>query len=198
MTCEPLAHRPVVMLRTVVELRARWLAFATGLGLAACAATTARPVRVIDCTQGDYCGVLDERPAPAWSPRHEGLYQRGVRSILMAMACGRMPSRGQRLAYVAERDLSVSCAGSHVQIRRVKDREAGNRLLGAGRVDFVVEFDKAKASLVRGGIEVPLSASYYGRAGRAGADARLEGIDTYLVVETETTAEARLVARATL
>jgi hypothetical protein len=116
----------------------------------------------------------------------------------MEMACGRMLDRGHRLAYVAEDDLSVSCAGSHVQIRRVKDREAGNRLLGAGRIDHMVEFERAKASLVRGGIEVPVSASYYGKPGRAGADARLEGIDSYLIVQTETMAEARLVARATL
>jgi hypothetical protein len=116
----------------------------------------------------------------------------------MEMACGRMLARGHRLAYVAEDDLSVSCAGSRVQIRRVRDRDAGDRLLGAGRIDYLVEFEKAKASLVRGGIEVPLSASFYGRPRRAGADARLEGIDSYLIVETDTAAEARLVARATL
>ena len=172
------------------------LAFCLALPLVSCASTTAPPMRVVDCTQGEYCGELNDWPGPSWSKRHEALYWQGVRSILQEMACGRIAARGRRLAYVAHDDLSVSCEAGPTQIRHVKDRDDGNKLLAAGRVDYVVEFDRANAAMVRGGIEVPLSASFYGKARRRGADSQLEGMDTYLIVQTDTMAEVRLVSRA--
>jgi hypothetical protein len=175
-------------------LRAHLLAFSLGLPLLSCASGN-RPMRLVDCTQGDYCGVLHETPDSSWSPKHEALYWRGVRSILQEMACGPMGNRGRKLAYVAAEDLSVSCSSGSARARRVRTRDDGDKLLGAGQVDYVVEFDRANPSMLRGGTEVPISASYYGRAGR---DSRLEGVDTYLVVQTDTLAEVRLVSRAAL
>jgi hypothetical protein len=113
------------------------------------------------------------------------------------MACGKMVSRGRRLAYVAADDLSVPCTPGPAQIQHVKNRDDGNRLLAAGRIDYVVEFERANASRVSDGIEVPLSASFYGRTRKTGTDSRLEGMDNYLIVQTEATTEVRLVSRAT-
>jgi hypothetical protein len=168
------------------------LPFLVGLLLLSCASSS-RPLRFVDCTQGEYCGVLDETPDPSWSSKHQALYLRGVRSILQQMACGSVGRR--KLAYVAEADLSLSCPSGTIGVRRVQTRDDGNKLLGARQVDYVVEFDRANPSAVRGGTEVPISASYYGRAGR---ESRLEGVDTYLVVQTDTMAEVRLVSRAAL
>lgn len=176
----------------------RLLLFFLGLSALSCASTSARPLRVVDCTQGDYCDTLHEWPAPAWSNQHEALYRRGVGSILRGMACGKITARGSKLAYVAHDDLPVSCGSSRTELRRVKDRADGDRLLRAGRIDYVVEFEKANATMVSGGIEVPFSASYYGKPATAKADSRLEGVDTYLVVETDKMAEVRLVSRAAL
>jgi hypothetical protein len=173
------------------------LASSFALLLLSCAATTKRPLRFVDCIEAEYCHQLDDWPAPSWSGKHETLYWRGVRSILQAMACGQMAARGRRLAYVARDDLSVSCASGHARIHHVKDRDDGNRLLAAGQVDFVVEFERASAAMVRGGIGVPLSASYYGRVRRSGTGSRLEGMANYLAVQTDRMAEVRLVSRAT-
>jgi hypothetical protein len=172
------------------------LTFCFALLLLSCASTTARPLRFVDCTQMDYCGPLDDWPDPSWSAKHEALYREGVRSILHEMACGKMVARGRRLAYVAADDLSIPCGSAPAQLRHVKDRADGNRLLAAGRIDYVVEFERANASRVRGGIEVPLSAIFYGRARKSGADSRLEGMDNYLLVQTEATTEVRLISRA--
>jgi hypothetical protein len=173
------------------------LSFCAALLLLSCASTTSRPLRFVDCIEGEYCDQLDDWPAPSWSGRHEALYWRGVRSILQEMACGMMASRGHRLAYVARDDLSVSCASGASRIHYVKDRDHGNKLLAAGKIDFVVEFDRADPSMVRNGIEVPLSASFYGKVRRTGTSSRLEGMHNYLVVQTDTMAEVRLVSRAT-
>jgi hypothetical protein len=173
------------------------LALCFALLLPSCASTSAPPLRFVDCTQTDYCGSLDDWPDPSWSAKHEALYRRGVRSILHEMACGKMVERGRRLAYVAADDLSVPCASGQAQIRYVKDRDHGNRLLAAGRIDYLVEFERANASKVRGGIEVPLTASFYARTRRTGTDSRLEGMDNYLIVQTEAMAEVRLISRAT-
>jgi len=172
--------------------------FLLGCFSLSCASTGARPLRVVDCTHGDYCDTLHEWPAQSWSSRHEALYQRGVGSILREMACGRLAARGTKLAYVAKDEVKVPCESSRIQVRRVKDRSDGDRLLKAGRIDYVVEFEKANASMVSGGIEVPVSASYYGKPPRANADSRLEGVGTYLVVETDKMSEVRLVSRAAL
>jgi len=142
------------------------------------------------------CGSLDDWPDPSWSAKHEALYRQGVRSILHEMACGKMVDRGRKLAYVAADDLSVPCASGPAQIRHVKDRDDGNRLLAAGRIDYVVEFERANASKVRGGIEVPLSAVFYGRTRKKGTDSRLDGMDNYLIVQTEAMTEVRLISRA--
>jgi hypothetical protein len=112
---------------------------------------------------------------------------------LQEMGCGKMVSRGRRLAYVAADDLSISCVSGPTQVRHVKDRDDGDRLLAAGRIDYVVEFERADASMVRGGIEVPLSATFYGRSRKA--DSQLEGMDNYLIVRTDRMAEVRLVSR---
>ena len=117
---------------------------------------------------------------------------------MRAMACGNLSARGRRLAYVGDAELSVSCAHRRTELRRVKDRNDGDRLLKAGRIDYVVEFERANATMVSGGIQVPFSAVYYGRHRRAGADSRLQAVDTYLVVQTEKLAEVRLVSRAAL
>lgn len=172
------------------------LALCFVLPLLSCGSTSTRPLRFVDCTQAEYCGPLDDWPGSSWSKKHEALYWRGVRSILREMACGRMAARGDRLAYVAADDLSVSCPSGHAPIRHVKDRTDGNKLLAAGRIDHIVEFDRANAAMVRGGIEVPVSASFYGRVRRTGTDSRLEGMDNYLIVQTDTMAEVRLVSRA--
>jgi hypothetical protein len=173
------------------------LAFSLVLLLLSCASTTKRPLRFVDCIEAEYCHQVDDWPAPAWSRKHETLYWRGVRSILQEMACGRMAARGRRLAYVAGADLSVSCASGHSRIHHVKDRDGGNRLLATGQIDYVVEFERANAAMVRGGIGVPLSASFYGRVRRTGTGSRLEGMANYLAVQTDTMAEVRLVSRAT-
>lgn len=144
----------------------------------------------------EYCGSLDDWPDPSWSKTHEALYRQGVQSILKEMACGKLATRGRRLAYVADADLDVSCTSDRGQLRHVKDRDDGNRLLAAGRIDYVVEFERANAAAVRGGIEVPLSASFYGKARRTGTDSRLEGMDNYVIVQTDKMAEVRLVSRA--
>jgi hypothetical protein len=172
------------------------LAFCFALLLLSCASPPARPLRFVDCTQMAYCDSLIEWPDPSWSAKHEALYWQGVRSILHEMACGKMVSRGRRLAYVAADDLSVPCASGPAQIRHVKSRDDGNRLLAAGRIDYVVEFERANASRVSDGIEVPLSASFYGRTRKTGTDSRLEGMDNYLIVQTEAATEVRLVSRA--
>jgi len=52
--------------------------------------------------------------------------------------------------------------------------------------------------MVRGGIGVPLSATFYGRSGKSGSDSQLEGMDNYMVVQTDKTAEVRLVSRGSL
>jgi hypothetical protein len=176
----------------------RVLVFFPGLFMLSCASTNARPLRVVDCTHGEYCDTLHEWPAQSWSSQHESLYQRGVGSILREMACGKIAARGTKLAYVANDDVSVTCGSSRTQLFRVKDRSDGDRLLKAGRIDYVVEFEKANATMVNGGIQVPFSASYYGKPPRAKADSRLEGVDTYLVVETDKMSEVRLVSRAAL
>jgi hypothetical protein len=172
------------------------LAFCFALLLSSCASTPARSLRFVDCTQTEYCGALDDWPDPSWSAKHEALYRQGLRSILHEMACGKMVGKGRRLAYVAADDLSVPCASGPAQIRHVKDRDDGNRLLAAGRIDYVVEFERANASRVRDGIEVPLSAIFYGRARKTGTDSRLEGMDNYLIVQTEAMTEVRLISRA--
>lgn len=176
----------------------RVLVFLLGLPALSCASTSARPLRVVDCTHGDYCDTLREWPAPSWSSQHEALYRRGVGSILREMACGKISAKASKLAYVATDDLSIPCSSSRTQLLRVKDRSDGDRLLKAGRIDYVVEFEKANATMVNGGIQVPFSASYYGKPARAKADTRLEGVDTYLVVETDKMSEVRLVSRAAL
>jgi len=172
------------------------LAFCCALLLLSCASTSARTLRFVDCTQMDYCGSLDDWPDPSWSAKHEVLYREGVRTILHEMACGKMMARGRRLAYVAADDLSVPCGSGPAQIRHVKNRDDGNRLLAAGQIDYVVEFERANASRVRGGIEVPLSASFYGKTRKRGTDSRLDGMDNYLIVQTEAATEVRLISRA--
>jgi len=172
------------------------LAFCLSLLLLSCATTPGRPLRVVDCTQMNYCDSLVDWPDPSWSPKHEALYRQGVQSILQEMACGKRVAKGRRLAYVAADDLSVPCASGPAQLRHVKDRDDGNRLLAAGRIDYVVEFERANASRIRDGIEVPVSASFYGRTRKAGTDSRLEGMDNYLIVQTEGMAEVRLISRA--
>jgi hypothetical protein len=174
------------------------LAFASVLPFLSCASAPTRPLRVVDCTHGDYCDTLHEWPAPSWSTQHEALYRRGIGSILRAMACGRLTTRGSKLAYVADDELAISCEPSRAQIHHVKSRKEADRLLKAGRIDYVVEFDKADATMVNGGIQVPFSASFYGKPPRAGADSRLESVDNYLVVQTNGVAEVRLVSRAAL
>ncbi len=178
--------------------RPHLLAFWVVLPLFSCASAPTRPLRVVDCTQGAYCNALYEWPAPSWSNRHEALFRRGIGSILREMACGRPGTRGSKLAYVADDELSVACEHSPAQLHHVKDRKDADRLLRAGRIDYVVEFEKADATMVNGGIQVPFSASYYGKPPRAGADSRLEGVDNYLVVQTDKMAEVRLVSRAAL
>ena len=172
--------------------------FCLGLSLLSCASTTVRPLRVVDCTQGDYCDTLHEWPAPSWSNKHEALYWRGVRSLLLEMACGKMVARGRKLAYLADNELSVSCANSGTRFHRVKDRDDADRLLRAGRIDYLVEFERANGSMVNGGIQVPFSASFYGKPRRKGTDPRLEGVDSYLIVQTDSMAEVRLISRAVL
>ena len=172
------------------------LAFCFALSLLSCASAPARPLRFVDCTQMDYCSSLKDWPDPSWSTKHEALYWQGVRSILHEMSCGRMVARGRRLAYVAANDLSVPCTSGPAQIRHVKDRDDGNRLLAAGRIDYVVEFERANASRVRDGIELPLSAIFYGRARKTGSDSRLEGMDNYVIVQTDDMTEVRLISRA--
>jgi len=172
------------------------LAFCFSLLLLSCASAPGRPLHFVDCTRMNYCDSLVDWPDPSWSPKHEALYRQGVQSILHEMACGKMVTRGRRLAYVATDDLSVPCASGTAQIRHVKDRDDGNRLLAAGRIDYIVEFERANASRVRDGIEVPLSASFYGKTRSKGADSRLEGMDNYLIVQTDAMAEVRLISRA--
>jgi len=169
-----------------------------GLPVLSCASVTPRPLRVVDCTQGEYCDTLHEWPAPSWSNQHEALYQRGVGSLLREMACGKISARGTKLAYVAKDEVPVPCESSRTQVHHVKDRADGDRLLKAGRIDYVVEFEKANPTMVSGGIEVPFSASYYGKPARAKADSRLEGVDTYVIVQTDKMAEVRLVSKAAL
>ncbi len=114
------------------------------------------------------------------------------------MACGRLVIPASKLAYVADGEVSVPCEHRRAQLHHVKDRTEADRLLKAGRIDYVVEFEKADATMIRGGIQVPFSASYYGKPPRAGADSRLEGVDNYLIVETDRMAEVRLVSKAVL
>ena len=114
------------------------------------------------------------------------------------MACGKLATRGSKLGYVGDAELSLSCEHSRTELRRVKDRNDGDRLLKAGRIDYVVEFERANATMVNGGIQVPFSMAYYGKPARKGADSRLEAVDTYLIVQTEKMAEVRLVSRAAL
>lgn len=168
--------------------------------LLSCASTPARSLRVVDCTRGEYCGTLHDWPGPSWSQENETLYRNGLGAILREMACGKLSTRGSTLAYVyaGEVDLSGSCEHGRAQFRRVKDRSDGDRLLQAGRIDYLVEFERANPSAVSGGVQVPFSASYYGKAPRAGADPRLEAVDTYLIVRTDKTAEVRLISRASL
>jgi hypothetical protein len=164
----------------------------------ACASTPARPLRVVDCTQGDYCDALREWAAPSWSNQHEALYRRGIGSILGEMACGKIVSGGRKLAYVAADELSVSCDHHRAQLHRVNSRDDGNQMLRTGRIDYVVEFERANPVMVSGGIQVPFSASYYGKPPRRGADFRLERVDNYLIVQTDKMAEVRLISRAVL
>ena len=100
------------------------------------------------------------------------------------------------MAYVATDDLAVPCGSGSAQIRHVKARDDGNKLLAAGRIDYVVEFERANASKVNDGIEVPFSAVFYGRTRKTGSDSRLEGMDNYLIVQTDAMAEVRLISRA--
>jgi hypothetical protein len=172
------------------------LALCFVLPLLSCGSASTRPLRFVDCTRAAYCSALKDWPDSSWSKKHEALYWQGVRSILHEMACGRVVAWGRKLAYVARDDLSVSCSSGRAQIHHVKDRDDGNRLLAAGRIDYVVEFERADASRVRDGIEVPLSASFYGRSRKGRADSRLEGMDNYLIVQTDKMAEVRLVSRA--
>ena len=178
--------------------RLHLLALSIALPLLSCASAPTRSMRVVDCTHGEYCDALHEWPAPSWSNQHEDLYRRGIGTILREMACGRLVVRGNKLAYVADDEHAVSCEKSRAQLQHVKTRKEADRLLKAGRIDYVVEFGKADATMVNGGIQVPVSASYYGKPPRAGADSRLEGIDNYLVVQTDKMAEVRLVSRAVL
>jgi hypothetical protein len=173
------------------------LALCLAIPLLSCASTQ-RSLRVVDCTQGEYCGTFHEWPAPSWSKEHETLYRRGIGSLLQEMACGNLSSRGSKLAYVSSDELSISCDHSRTQLHRVKDRGDGDRLLVAGRIDYVVEFERANGVMVNGGIQVPFSATYYGKPPRKGADSRLEAVDTYLVVQTNKLAELRLISRAAL
>jgi hypothetical protein len=179
-------------------LRPHLLALCLVFPILSCASTPARRLRVVDCTQGDYCDALREWPAPSWSHQHESLYRRGIGSILGEMACGKILVGGRNLAYVAAGELSIPCDRSRAQLHRVDSRDDGNRLLRSGRIDYVVEFERADASMVSGGIQVPFSASYYGKPPRRGADSRLERVDNYLVVETDKMTEVRLVSRAGL
>ncbi len=177
------------------------LAFFVGLPLMSCASTGAAPLRVVDCTQGAYCDVVVETQGSSWSKKDESLYWQGVTSILQEMACGRTLPRGRRVAYVAQDGLSpssMSCASGRGQVRRVKDRDDANRLLAKGAIDYVVEFERSNASTVRDGVQVPVSASYYGKPRRFDTDPRLEAVDTYVIVKTDKMAEVRLVSRAAL
>ena len=80
----------------------------------------------------------------------------------------------------------------------MKDRDDANRLLAKGAIDYVVEFERSNASTVRDGVQVPVSASYYGKPRRFDTDPRLEAVDTYVIVKTDKMAEVRLVSRAAL
>jgi len=179
-------------------VRPHLFAFCLATSLLACASAPARPLRVVDCTQGDYCDTFHEWPAPSWSKEHETLYRRGIGSILRELACGKLAARGSKLAYVSDDDLAVSCEHGRTQLRRVKERGEGDRLLVAGRIDFVVEFERANGVMVNGGIQVPFSATFYGKPPRAGADSRLQAVDNYLIVQTNKLAEVRLISRAAL
>jgi len=178
-------------------IRPSIFAFCLALPLLSCAGGNA-PLRVVDCTNGAYCRTLYEWPDRSWSATHEALYRRGVASILQDLVCGRTVPKGRKLAYVATDEVQVSCANSHTQVRHVKDRDDGDKLLKAGRIDYVVEFERADACKVNGGIQVPLSVSYYGKPKRARSDPRLEGVDSYLIVQTDKLSEVRLVSRAAL
>jgi hypothetical protein len=164
--------------------------------LLSCAANSTRPLRFVDCTRTAYCTPFAEWPNPSWSEKHEALYSQGVMSIVHEMACGKMVTRGRRLAYVSAQELSIPCAAGSASLRHVPDREHGNRLLAAGDIDSVVEFERSNASRINGGIEVPLAVVYYGKVRKHGADSRLEGMDNYLIVQTEGMTELRLVSRS--
>ena len=161
--------------------------------LLSCASNSAPLMRFVDCTRTAYCAPLAEWPNPSPVEKIDVLYARGVRSILREMACGKMVARGRRLAYVSERDLAVPCGSA--PIRHVRDRDHGNRLLAAGDIDYVVEFERATPSKVSGGIDMSVSAVFYGKAGRRGADSRLEGMDNYLIVQTKAMTELRLISQ---
>jgi hypothetical protein len=171
------------------------LVFGFALSLLSCASTSSRLLRVVDCTQLTYCSSIDDSPEASWSAKHEALYWQGVRSILHELTCKKVP-RGSRLAYVAANDISVPCASYPAQIHNVKDRDQGSLLLATGQVDYVVEFERANASQSRRGIAIPFSVSFYGRTKKNGADSRLEGMDNYLIVQTEAMTEVRLISRA--
>ena len=164
--------------------------------LLSCAANSARPLRFVDCTRTAYCTPFAEWPNPSWEEKHEALYSRGLVSIVHEMACGKMVTRGRKLAYVSAQALSVPCASGSALLRHVKDREQGNQLLAAGDIDAVVEFERSNASRINGGIEVPLAVVYYGKTRKHGTDSRLEGMDNYLIVQTEAMTELRLVSRS--
>jgi hypothetical protein len=140
---------------------------------------------------------MAEAPNPALPDQHEALYTQGVRSILHEMACGKLATRGRKLAYVSAQEISVPCASGSMAIRHVNDRDQGNRLLAAGDIHAVVEFERANASRIREGIELPFSAVYYGKARKHGTDSRLEGMDNYLIVRTGTMTELRLISQTT-
>lgn len=164
--------------------------------LLACSSTSTRPLRLVDCTRTAYCSLEGDWPEMAWSAEHEALYWQGVRSIVHGMACGQPATKGRKLAYIAKDSFPISCAANPAPIHHVKDRDQGNRLLAAGEVDHVVAFERANASGVKGDIEVPVSVSFYGRSKKSGVDSRLEGMDNYIIVKTNTITEVRLISRA--
>jgi hypothetical protein len=177
-------------------LRCSIVASALVFSSLSCAVATRLPILgVVDCTQKDYCRAVEGEAGTSWTSAHEDLYLQGTRAVLKEVACEQMPAMGRKLGYIAEFDLSVSCGSEAGQIPFAKTKDEGRKLFLEKGIGYVVEFRRVRAARVNDGIQVQISASYFGKPQKDGAQLELEGIDSYLLVRTRGIAEARLVSR---
>lgn len=153
---------------------------------------TAAPLRVVQCTQGEQCPEDRGGEASSRTSEHESLYWRGVEAVLANLSCEVLPNPRFRLAYQAEREITIRCESRRpLRLPRARDLAMRNRLLMKKQVDYVLEFRRGDALKIAGGIKVKFSVAYWGKTVRQGLEPEPEAIAAYEVAQVDGDVEVR-------